>query len=180
MLALEAARTHGVRVNEVAAKQASERTFRRLLGDFDAAAQVQELIDPALSEGYTLVAAHAAGVTPNLSTAALARHIARNQRADGSWAVLDARPPQSEGLFTATAVAARAISAYLPERLQEEKKRRLTSAARWLVKAKTRSTEDLTFRLLGLHWTGEKALATAAAKDFAGGTASRWWVGPVA
>ncbi len=98
MLALQSARTHGLPVDEAAAKQAAERTFKSL-ANFDSVAQVRGLIDPALSEGYTLAGAHAAGVAPNASTAAYARHIARLQYADGSWQTFDARPPHSDGLL---------------------------------------------------------------------------------
>jgi hypothetical protein len=104
-------------------------------------------------------------VAPNASTAAYARHIARLQYADGSWQTFDARPPHSDGLFTPTAVAARVISLYLPARADAEKKRRLAAAAKWLATAKPGSTEDLTFRLLGLYWTGGST--KAAAKELA-------------
>lgn len=152
-LALEAARARGIRVDENAARQASQRAFR-FLASLDDAVQVNMLIDPALSEGYALVAAQAAGVKPSLSTAAYARHIARFQRADGHWPTFDGRPPHSAGEFVATAIAARAISHYLPARAAEEKRERLERARAWLGKAQPASTEDLTYRLLGLAWTG--------------------------
>jgi hypothetical protein len=152
-MALETARSHGIPVAESLAEDAARRTFA-YLADVDAAAQVQVLIDPATSEGNSLLAAHAAGVRPSLTTALYARHIARNQRADGEWATFDSRPPQGEGLFAATAVAARAVDLYLPPELWKEKSERLGRAGRWLGKAKPETTEDLTYRLLGLHWTG--------------------------
>jgi hypothetical protein len=57
------------------------------------------------------------------------------------------------------------ISLYLPARADAEKKRRLAAAAKWLATAKPGSTEDLTFRLLGLYWTGGST--KAAAKELA-------------
>ncbi len=150
LLALEAARARGIAVNEAAAQAAAERTFR-FLSDVDAAARIEHLIDPALSEGYALLGAHAAGVAPNLSTALYARHIARAQQAGGNWATFDARPPHSAGLFVATAVAARAVGAYLPA---AQRPGVLEKAKRWLLSTAPEATEDLTYRLLGLQWTG--------------------------
>lgn len=153
MLALEAARAHGIAVNEAAAQAAAERTFR-YLADIDAAARIDQLIDPGLFGGYSLLAAHAAGVTRNLSTGLYARHIARAQHRDGYWATLDGRPPHSAGRFATTAVAARAIDLYLPDSSAGEKAERRDRARGWLQSAVPESTEDLTYRLLGLLWTG--------------------------
>ena len=53
------------------------------LSGLDKAVQYTEIIDPALSDGYLLLAAHAAGVALNLTTAVYARHIALRQQPDG-------------------------------------------------------------------------------------------------
>lgn len=163
LIALESARTHGLSVNETLAQSTAGRAFR-FLSDLDAAVQVNMLIDPALSEGYTLLAAAAAGVPPSLSSSTYARHVARAQSADGSWPTFDARPPSSAGPFVATAVAARAISLYLPPALDREKSERLARARRFLSTAAPASTEDLTYRLLGLLWTGASAADRATAR----------------
>lgn len=164
-LALEAARSRGLEVAEPAARAAAARTFR-FLADLDRAVQVNDIIDPALSEGYMLLGAHASGITPNLSTAAYARHLARAQRSNGSWATFDSRPPHSAGLFVATAVAARAVSLYLPRQRDSERKAILERARQWLLTAKTESTEDATYRVLGLYWTrATTAEQSAAARE---------------
>ncbi len=164
-MAIEAARAHGLTVDEVAAQAAAQKTFR-YLSDLDAAVRVDALIDPAVSEGYGLLGAHASHVEPNLSTATYARHIARAQRADGHWATFDARPPHSAGLFVATAVGARAVSLYTPVQMGNEKREALERARKWLASAQPASTEDLTYRLLGLHWTGASSEdQLAAARD---------------
>lgn len=160
-LALEAARSRGLDVSEQAARSAAARTFK-VLSNLDAAVQVTDIIDPSLSEGYMLIGAHASGIAPNLSTAAYARHIARAQRPDGSWATFDNRPPHSAGLFVSTAVAARAVSLYHPKRPTESIER----ARRWLLGAKVGSTEDATYRVLGLYWTrATSAEQSAAARE---------------
>jgi hypothetical protein len=163
MIALEAARAHGVPVREDLARGAAEQALRPF-SDLDAAARIDILIDPALSSGYFLRAASAAGLAPNLSTALYARQIARMQQPDGHWATLDMRPPHSAGLFAPTAMAVRAIDLALPASQAAEKQARFSRARRWLQTAQPESTEDLTHRLLGLQWAGASPaeLRTAA------------------
>lgn len=156
MLALAEARRRGVEVDERAAHAASEKAFAPL-ASLDDAVQDRFLIDPAVSEGYMLVAAHAAGVERSLSTGAYARRIANYQRADGHWPTFDNRPPSSDSLFTSTAVAARAVALYMPERLNGEKRSVLEKARGWLLKTRTVNNEDRTFQLLGAAWTGAGA-----------------------
>jgi ankyrin repeat protein len=147
--ALQTARAHGIAVDEKLAFASSTRTYKRLL-DLDGAIRVDELIDPATSEGAMLWGASAAGVQPNLVTAAYARHIAGNQKADGHWSLFDSRAPQGGSQFTATAVGAQAISNYLPA---PHKQQYLDKARAWLIKARPVDTEDASMRLLGLYWT---------------------------
>ena len=109
------------------------------------------IIDPANSDGWALIAAHAAGVQPSLVTAVYARRVANWQRPDGHWPTIDQRPPQSYSLFTATAVALRAMQLYMPTQLRQETDERLARAKTWLLTAQPRNTEDLTFRLFGLY-----------------------------
>lgn len=145
-MALEAARQHGIAVEETVARAATERDFKLLL-DLDGAVRVDQLIDPAMSEGSMLLGAHAAGVRPSLVTAVYARHIARNQRPDGHWFTFDNRPPHSHSAITATAIGARAVALYHPSPGPV-----LARAARWLAAASADDTEEATFRLLGLLW----------------------------
>ena len=146
-LALEAARTHGLPVDENLAQRASTRDYKLLL-DLDAAIRVDPLIDPALSEGSMLLGAHAAGVKPSLVTAAYARHIAGNQLPDGHWMVFDTRPPHSHSEITGAAIGAQAIGKYHPNPQPY-----LSLARQWLAAAVPQDTEGATFRLLGLLWT---------------------------
>lgn len=159
MLALHIARERGVPVDEAAASKVAAKGL--LTGpDFssiDHAVQDPMIIDPAPSEGWALMAAHAAGLKPNLVTAAYARRIATWQRPDGHWPTGDARPPQSYSLFTATAVATYALQLYMPAQLRHERDERAARAKKWLLTAEPQSTEDSTFRLFGLYWAGAHA-----------------------
>ncbi|MBM3763172.1 MAG: hypothetical protein FJW36_23375 [Acidobacteria bacterium] len=118
-MAIASARLRGIAVDEKLALQSATKTYRRLL-DIDGAIRVDEIIDPALSEGAMLSGAIAAGVASNLVTTIYARHIANTQQADGHFPVLDGRPPQGASHFTATANAVRAMAHYLPQNLQPQ------------------------------------------------------------
>src|SRR5215813_1746211 len=109
-----------------------------------------------------LVAAHAAGFTPDLTTAVYARRLARWQR-NGHWVTSDFRPPHSSSVFTATASAVRAIRLYMPEELGAERDSVIQSARQWLLENRPVSAEDGAFRLMGLVWAeaSRDELATA-------------------
>jgi hypothetical protein len=158
-MAIASARLRGIAIDENLALQSATKTYRRLL-DVDGAMRIEELIDPALSEGSMLSGAIAAGVPPNLVTTIYARHIANTQQADGHFPVLDGRPPQGASEFTAAAYAVRAISHYLPKNLQLK---HLDRARAWLSRATPYDTEDASNRLLGLSWAKAPAATLAAA-----------------
>jgi ankyrin repeat protein len=151
--ALRVARGRGVPFDEDAARRSIARNFRGL-GNLDKAIAAAAQIDPSLDWGTWLASADAAGIAPNLTAAVYARHLARRQEPDGRWITIDVRPPQSFSTFTATALAARAMAAYLPEELADERAGRLARARQWLLKATPRDTEDRAYQLLGLAWTG--------------------------
>jgi ankyrin repeat protein len=156
MSMLHMARERGIPVDEAAASQVAAKGLLASpdFSSIDRAVQDTMIIDPAPSDGLALIAAHAAGVPPNLVTAVYARRVANWQRSDGHWPTFDARPPQSYSVFTATAVAARAIQLYMPAQLRQEANERLARAKTWLLKGEPHSTEDTAFRLFGLDWTG--------------------------
>jgi ankyrin repeat protein len=143
------------------------RTFRELRGAraLDEAIQAVSLADPTPNESYLLMAAHAAGLPRDLTTAVYARRMARWQR-DGHWVTSDFRPPHSSSVFTATATAVRAIALYMPDERRDERDATIDRARQWLMAARPTSTEDASFRLLGLVWAGASAEArTQAARD---------------
>ena len=168
MLALNTAREHGIAVDEAAASQVAAKAFLFSpdLSSIDKAVQESMIIDPAPSEGWALVAAHAAGVKPNLISEVYARRIADWQRADGHWPTGDARPPQSYSNFTATALALRVMHLYLPPQFSDEVHKRSDRALRWLFTEEPQSTEDSTYRVFGLYWGGANAVeCNTAAKE---------------
>jgi len=129
----------------------------------DAAVQAATISDPTPNDSLLLLAAHAAGLPGDLTTGALARRLSRWQRADGRWMTSDFRPPHSSSEFAATATAVAAVRAYLPDALAGERDAVLQHAVTWLQSSWPSSTEDASFRLMGLVWAGASREALDAA-----------------
>jgi ankyrin repeat protein len=166
-IAFEAARVHGIPLDAAAARAHAAQNFA-FLSSLDKAVQYTEIVDPAINDGYQLVAAHAAGVAPSLTTAIYARHIALRQQADGHWQTIDGRPPQSYSTVTATAIALRAIWLYSHPSLAADAKARIQRAARWLAAATPHDTEERTLQLYGLFWAGaDRTLLASLAHELA-------------
>ncbi|MFY9611013.1 MAG: ankyrin repeat domain-containing protein [Blastocatellia bacterium] len=172
---IKLARERGVPFDETIARDTTASAFA-FLKDLDSLVQGYDYID-VLFDGWALYAADVAGVGPSLAAAASAQFIASRQLPDGSWPTMDNRPPQSSSQFTATAVCAQALTRYLPAQFKEEKAARVRRAREWLLKSQPRTTEDATFRLLGLLWTGadEKARQKAARQLAAGQRGDGGW-----
>lgn len=164
ILMLHMALERGVAVDAAALKAVEDKTFASLRGQtaLDDAIQAVTLNDPTPDDSYLLMAAHASGLKPDLTTAVLARRLMKWQR-DGHWVTSDFRPPHSSSLFTTTATAVRAIQIYAPMELRVEREASVRAARDWLVQARPLSTEDASFRLLGLLWAeaGKEQIAAA-------------------
>ncbi|HEV2352400.1 MAG TPA: ankyrin repeat domain-containing protein [Terriglobia bacterium] len=156
MLTYQIARQKGIAVDEDSAAQVAAKglTTSPDFSSIDRAVQDPSIVDPAASDGWALVAAHAAGIKPNLVTAVYARRIANWQRADGHWPTDDDRPPQSYSKITATAVALRAMQLYMPAQLRSEAEERQSRAKKWLLASKPKNVEEDTYLLFGLHYAG--------------------------
>ncbi len=155
------ARDRGIDFDGALAGEAAGMTFSPLK-DLDAVVQGYNFVDE-VADAWELVAAHAAGVPPSPASSAKAQFLASAQRPDGSWLTIDMRPPQGYSRISTTAVCARAVGLYLPDGQQAEKDARLRLAREWLLKARPLGTEERTFRLLGLFWTGADETARADA-----------------
>lgn len=169
ILLLHLARERGVSIDNVVLSTVEEKTFRELRqpAALDEAIQASTLSDPTPNDSFLLMAAHAANIAPSLTTAVYAHRLVHWQR-EGHWITSDFRPPHSSSLFTATATAVRAIRWYLPEELHAEADDSILRARRWLAATRPASTEDATFRLLGLVWAGaSKGEINAAGHDLA-------------
>lgn len=86
--------------------------------------------------------------------AALAQTLAQQQAEDGHWQFLLPRVPVQSSFFTVTALALRILQAYMPASQAAETTERITRVREWLLHTPAQTTEDRTFRLLGLLWAG--------------------------
>lgn len=152
-LAFHEARAHGIAVNETAAHADAAAAFG-YFSNLERAVEYTHIIDPALDDGYSMIAAKAAGMAPSLVTAVYARLLAARQEADGHWETFDERPPESYSPFTATAVSLRAVQLYAHASLQADTEARIARARAWLVSHKPRATEERDYQLLGVYWAG--------------------------
>jgi ankyrin repeat protein len=165
ILAFRMAAQRGVSVDESTLKAVEEKTFRQLEGPraLDDAIEAATLSDPTPDDSFLLMAAHAAGRPRDLVTAVYARRLLSWQR-DGHWITSDFRPPHSSSVYTASASAVRAIRLYLPEELSAQRDAAMVRACEWLSGTHPESTEDASFRLLGLVWAGASRAETEQAQ----------------
>jgi len=165
-IALHSARDHGIPFDEAVARANAQRAFD--YSDVDRAVQYTHVIEPAMSDGYRLVAADAAGVRPNLVTAIYARHVAAHQNPDGAWDNFRQRPPAAYSQFTMTALALRAIQLYSHPSQKADVAARTARARRWFETHAPRATEERTYQLFGFSWAGaSRATIERAARDLA-------------
>lgn len=156
-----AAREHGIPVDETAAHADAEMAFRGL-GNLDGAVQANHAIEPSIGDAYRLWAAEASGHPNNLAIQADIRVMAGHQFADGHWATMDQRPPQSYSPVTATALAIRSLRRY--GHAGPESEARILQAAHWLSTNSPLDIEELAFSLLGLKWAAVPQLTGEGVK----------------
>ena len=106
------------------------------------------------SAGYALAGLAAAKEPANETIQALVQYLLKKQNKDGSWRIGTHRPPLEDSDFTATALGIKGT----PKGTHTQR------ASNWLKQAKAKSTEDHTFKVLGLHWAKADQKKTDAAK----------------
>jgi ankyrin repeat protein len=152
-LAFRAARQHGIAVDEAAAHADAANAFG-FYANLDRAVQYTHVIDPALDDGYGLMAADAVGIHPSLVTAVYAHLLAARQEPDGHWESSDERPPESYSPFTATALAVAAIREHSHANRRPDIEARVARARAWLLSHTPRNTEERSFQIFGACVTG--------------------------
>ena len=149
-MAFRVARAHGIPVDEEIAHADAVKAFA--FTDFDNAVQYRDVQETAMDLGYSLVAADATGLEPNLVSAVYARLVAGRQDPAGAWDDLHQRPPQSYSSFTQTAIGLRAIQLYSHPSQKADVAARVAQARAWLLAHTPRDTEERTWQLIGLSW----------------------------
>jgi ankyrin repeat protein len=151
-LALRVARDHGVPLDEAIARADSTKAFN--FSDIDRAVQYTHVIEPAVDDAYRMVAAHAAGVKPNLGTAVYARLLISRQNEQGDWDGFHQRPPSSYSRVTMAALGLRALQMYHHASQKAQADAAVARARKFLEGRTPRDTEERTYQLLGLLWAG--------------------------
>jgi ankyrin repeat protein len=115
---------------------------------------------------YLLFGLDVRGYAPTETTDAWARYLMMMQLPEGRWRIQINRPPIESNDIEVTAMSLRALSRYAPAAERAFYDQRVRAAGAWLAHEKAASGEERAFRLLGLHWAGAPAAATAeAVKD---------------
>src|SRR6188768_1286502 len=151
-LAFRAAREHGVPVNEAIARADAIKAFT--FADLDKAIQYQYVIEPSVDDAYRMIAAHAAGVPPNLGAAIYARLLISRQNADGTWDGFHQRPPSSYSRFTMATLGLRAVQLYRHASQKAAADAAVARARDYLEQNAAPDTEGRSYQLLGLKWAG--------------------------
>ena len=151
-IAFRTARDHGIAVNGELARADAVRAFT--FADLDRAVQYQYVIEPAMDDAYRMVAAHAAGVEPNLATSVYARLLISRQNAEGDWDGFHQRPPSSYSRVTMAALGLRAVQRYHHPSQKAAADAAVARARRFLETRSVRVTEERSYQLIGLKWAG--------------------------
>ena len=163
-LAFRAAREHGVPVDEAIARADAVKAFT--FADIDRAIQYLYVIEPAMDDAYRMVAAHAAGVPPNLGAAVYARLLISRQNRDGDWDGFHQRPPSSYSRFTMAALGLRAVQVYHHPSQKAAAAAAVARARKFLESREARATEEQAYKLIGLKWAGaERATLQRLARE---------------
>lgn len=153
------ARARGFPLDEEATRQRIQATLARFARDREDMFQNPQGIGliggGALGAGYALSGLAASDVPPNATTDAMAYFILRRQLPDGRFHSPDpVRLPLEGSDVTATALGVRALQTYGPGGLKDEVARTIHQARNWLLSVQPRGTEEKSYQLLGLGWTG--------------------------
>jgi ankyrin repeat protein len=158
------ARQNGIEVDEATAAHEHSRVLS-ILEKNQAKMLMGSGVTDELAPAYILAGLDAGGQTPNRITDALVQFLVLRQQPDGSWKTPVNRPPQDASDITFTALAVRGLNRFAPKGRAKELEGRTEQARTWLRHARTRETEDMAFRLLGLHWASAAQPRIAEARD---------------
>jgi ankyrin repeat protein len=111
--------------------------------------------------GYGLVGIRAWGTKPDAATKSVVTYLTLTQEKDGHWQTqCDVRAPAEKSNFTETALAIFGLRYYGNPGRSPAVARSIDLARAWLAKTPPQTTEDKTFRLFGLAWSGLAADST--------------------
>ena len=154
VMAMAAAHTGGLSVNEQIAQGQLQATAAYLAGNQERALQGLGIPGGLDTVGYILFGLAAGKYPAGEVTDVWARYLKNTQSLDGRWRIQASRPPLESSDIQATATVMRALQVYAPKSNRFEYEKAVRLAARWLESAVPKSAEDRVFQLLGLQWAG--------------------------
>jgi ankyrin repeat protein len=164
-MAVRAARTVGVHVDESAAEEQLKVVKTQWMAFQEG---LLERVDPPGGSDtltYSLLGLAAAGHPADATTDAMVVNVALEQTPEGSWCYGGiARSPIEEGCIGRAALGIRMMQVYGPAGLKAELDKRMVRARDYLLESKPKTTDDRTMLLLGLKWAGvgEEKIEAAA------------------
>ena len=154
VMTLSRAKLAGLPVRDDAISEQSKFTLEYFSDRKDRLPKGEGVPGGSYSAGYALAGLTAAKEPANETSKALVQYLLKKQNKDGSWRIGTHRPPLEDSHFTATALGIKGT----PKGTHTQR------ASNWLKQAKAKSTEDHTFKVLGLHWAKADQKKTDAAK----------------
>ena len=154
VMTLSRAKLAGLPVRDDAISEQSKFTLEYFSDRKDRLPKGEGVPGGSYSAGYALAGLTAAKEPVNETSKALVQYLLKKQNKDGSWRIGTHRPPLEDSHFTATALGIKGT----PKGTHTQR------ASNWLKQAKAKSTEDHTFKVLGLHWAKADQKKTDAAK----------------
>ncbi len=164
--AMSLARSRGFAVAEPVARQTVVlmEEFAQWMLELDS--QTLFHPDPAIGNGYALMALHLEKRPASPTTDAHAHQLTVIQLPDGSWEWNLPRPPIQSSAITATALAVQGLKHYAIPGRKKEFDERIARASQWLASAKAETTDERVYQILGLAWAGgEEARRRALAEE---------------
>jgi hypothetical protein len=153
-MAIEAARSHGFRVDQAAAARQLKATLAVIAPHRETLLQsVPTVPETTIVSTYTLLGMAAENQPANDLTDAMVHELAARQRLDGRWHSGGSRPPLDQGDLTATALSVRALQLYPIRGRESELAGRIARARAWMLAAKAYTTQEKAMRVFGLAWS---------------------------
>jgi ankyrin repeat protein len=162
-MAIAAARTAGVHVDESAAKglvkmiEGESLFFNQLM--------LERANIGGQSDGPTwkLMALASEHYASSPVTDAIVSYIAHNQRHDGTWWFGGvSRAPFEEGKMARTAMSIRIMQAFNTPGMKAELDSRIARARNYLTSGKANTNDEASMQILGLHWAGGNSSGMSA------------------
>ncbi|MGL4549893.1 MAG: hypothetical protein ACRC33_01795, partial [Gemmataceae bacterium] len=118
----------------------------------------------AFTAAYGLWALSLAGHEPDETSRAVVTYLLKVQLKSGAWNPSCVRPPSQESVVALTVLTLVQMARHADDAQRPDVEKARKEAVRWLGAARPGPTEDLAFRLWGLHQLGGDDAARAAAR----------------